>query len=346
MARHPKEGLDYFPLDCDIESDEKIFFLESKHGTVAFSIIIKIWSRIFRKKGYYLIWDEREEITFSRQTAIPLNDVKMVVNDCINEGLFHQKLFQQYGVLTSKGVQKRYLGACYKRRRIQMIEALLLIPVTDYNNVIIVDLPEEITPLIPEETPLMPGKKPQSKGKESKEEKKEKEEPDSDESSQPSFEGTKLSKKFFKIISGLFPDSAVDEEEDQNWYIEKIQKNEHYSTLNHFEELDAWEDWLTKELRKKRAHQKHRFPENFKGAFHNWLKRSIEFEIKRKPPNKPKEKEKEKEKEVKCKFCGTEFQLASRYGKCTNPDCEEYFYMEGDHGKPIERHPVESEIAD
>ena len=42
MARPVKEGLEYFPLDCDIDQDDKVALIEAQHGIKGFGVVIKL----------------------------------------------------------------------------------------------------------------------------------------------------------------------------------------------------------------------------------------------------------------------------------------------------------------
>jgi len=151
-----KGGLDYFSLDVDMDHNDKIVFVEAKHGPIAFSVIIKILMRIYQK-GYYYRWGEHEQILFAGRTLIPINVVNNVINDCINEGLFDINVYKKYGILTSKEIQKRYLLACSRRKVVKFCTAYTLIPINDYIN------SENVTLI-----QLMPSINTQSKVKESK----------------------------------------------------------------------------------------------------------------------------------------------------------------------------------
>lgn len=41
MARYLKSGLDYFPLNVDIDQDDKMALIEAQYGIVGFGIVIK-----------------------------------------------------------------------------------------------------------------------------------------------------------------------------------------------------------------------------------------------------------------------------------------------------------------
>ena len=45
MARPKKQGLDYFPLDVNV--DNKLEILESEYGILGFGFIIKLFQKIY-----------------------------------------------------------------------------------------------------------------------------------------------------------------------------------------------------------------------------------------------------------------------------------------------------------
>ena len=55
MARPVKSGLNYFPMDVDM--DDKVELIEAKHGITGFGILIKLYQKIY-KEGYYINWKE------------------------------------------------------------------------------------------------------------------------------------------------------------------------------------------------------------------------------------------------------------------------------------------------
>ncbi|TWH48523.1 DUF4373 domain-containing protein [Sporomusa sp. KB1] len=120
MARPNKEGLDYFSLDTDITGDDKIKLIKAKHGLVGFAIVILLLTKIY-KEGYYYHWSEDEQYLFADDARVDINTVITIVNDCINRGFFNQKLYDKYGILTSRGIQKRFLQGCARRKKLVLI---------------------------------------------------------------------------------------------------------------------------------------------------------------------------------------------------------------------------------
>lgn len=172
MARPQKEGLDYFPLDVDIDQDDKIALIESQYGIEGFAVIIKLMMKIY-KTSYFYEWTEREQLLFSKRVNVDINRVNVIINDCVKWELFDETVLKDYQILTSKGIQRRYLEAVGRRQKVEMFKEYLLLDekiIDAYKNLVIVNInPVSVTNM----TTLIPKVK-ESKVKESRgEEKKE-----------------------------------------------------------------------------------------------------------------------------------------------------------------------------
>ncbi|SDJ77012.1 DUF4373 domain-containing protein [Paenibacillus naphthalenovorans] len=130
MARPQKEGLEYFPLDVDIDQDDKLIVPIGKFGMQGFGIIVRLMAEIY-KNGYFYDWGEKEQYVFARRVNVDINTINDVINECINWGFFEQKLFDDHKILTSKGFQKRYIEAAKRRKEICMIENYVLVDVEE-----------------------------------------------------------------------------------------------------------------------------------------------------------------------------------------------------------------------
>lgn len=115
MARPTKEGLEYFPLDTDIDQDEKIIVVVAKYGMKGFGVIVRLMMEVYRN-GYFYHWTEKEQYVFSMKIVEAADFVNEVVQECLKWGFFHQELYDKYGILTSKGFQKRFLLAVNRRK--------------------------------------------------------------------------------------------------------------------------------------------------------------------------------------------------------------------------------------
>lgn len=146
MARPQKIGLDYFPLDVDIDQDDKVAIIEAQHGILGFSVVIKLLMKIY-SEGYYYDWTEKEQILFSKRVNVDINEVNVIINDCIKWGMFSEELFNEHKILTSKGIQTRYLEAVKRRSKVEMAKEFLLLSdeiVNANKNISIVTINDDI----------------------------------------------------------------------------------------------------------------------------------------------------------------------------------------------------------
>lgn len=108
MARPRKEGLDYFPLDCDL--DEKLEALEAEYLIEGFGIWVRILQSIyktsdgeFQLNGEYSGW----KILGKRTGKTPEN-LRKIIKYMVQIKLFDKDAFYKRNVLTSNGIKKRF----------------------------------------------------------------------------------------------------------------------------------------------------------------------------------------------------------------------------------------------
>lgn len=124
MARPNNQGVHYFPLDVHL--DDKFKFIEIKYGLEGFALIIKLLQKIY-SYGYWYRWTEDEELIFADETRSDMKTVKEVVNEALKRDIFDKKLYEEYNILTSKGIQKRYKEIVRRRKDVEVIEEYTLI---------------------------------------------------------------------------------------------------------------------------------------------------------------------------------------------------------------------------
>ena len=127
MARPLKEGLDYFSLDCYMDS--KIKLIQAEYGLKGFAIVVKLWQMIYREHGYYSEWNDEKALLFAYEECSDCG-VKLlneIVETCFRRDIFSEKLFRKYRILTSSGIQKRYFLAVDRRRKNEVKEEYLLV---------------------------------------------------------------------------------------------------------------------------------------------------------------------------------------------------------------------------
>ncbi|GAB0156196.1 hypothetical protein CHRYSEOSP005_14600 [Chryseobacterium sp. Alg-005] len=140
MARPLKTGLDYFPLDTDIASDDKIELVEAEFGLKGFAVVIKLFCKIYADKGYYYNWTEVEKLLFAKKMGESVGLVDEIVKRSVKWGLFNEPVFNQFQILTSSAIQSRFLEAVIRRENIEMFKELMLIDINDYKNKVNVNI--------------------------------------------------------------------------------------------------------------------------------------------------------------------------------------------------------------
>jgi hypothetical protein len=121
LARPQKDGIDYFPIDVNIDLDDKYQLLEAKYGAIGFAVIIKLLMKIY-SEGYYYTWGEKEGLLHSRRVNVDINTVNAIVNDSVKWEIFDPQIYEKHKVLTSNGIQKRFWEAAKRRNTITIVK--------------------------------------------------------------------------------------------------------------------------------------------------------------------------------------------------------------------------------
>ncbi len=111
MARPPKKGIDYSGWSVTIfDNDTKMDKLLDAHGWIGFGVYFYLCQRAYGGEGYFYRWGYDDCASTSRKMGggVSSGTVKEAVGYCLQIGLFDKGLFDRWGVLTSRGIQRRY----------------------------------------------------------------------------------------------------------------------------------------------------------------------------------------------------------------------------------------------
>lgn len=120
-----KDGLDYFPLDCQL--DDKLKLIEAEYGITGFAVVVRLFQRIYGGKGYYCEWSNEVALLFAREVGLGGSVVSQILEASIRRGIFSKELFDKCEILTSHGIQKRYLEAVSRRQKVEIEKSYLLV---------------------------------------------------------------------------------------------------------------------------------------------------------------------------------------------------------------------------
>jgi hypothetical protein len=125
MARAKKTGLEYFPHDTSMSNDTLVERLEYSHGLTGYAVLNKLYEAIYRD-GYFIRWTKEEEEIFSMKQHIDGQTLKSCINRCLELGIFSLTLYKTHSILTSEGIQKRFLFIRKKNADVLLAEYCLV----------------------------------------------------------------------------------------------------------------------------------------------------------------------------------------------------------------------------
>jgi len=118
MAAPIKQGIDYFPLDTDLDQDDKLGMIIGEYGEKGERLWIKMLAWTYKNEGYYFEWREDVQLRFLRRynyCGFSMSFIQEVVPRFIRWGLFDKTVFDAFQILTSERIQKTWLDATRKR---------------------------------------------------------------------------------------------------------------------------------------------------------------------------------------------------------------------------------------
>lgn len=135
MARPTKKGLDYFPLDVDFLSDLKVRRIIKACGKEAVHILVALLANIYRDEGYYVLWDDDLAFLVADEVGTKEGTVEELVKKAVQVKFFDKDIFDKYSVLTSKGIQNRYILATKERKKVELEFKYLLTNEVNRSNI-------------------------------------------------------------------------------------------------------------------------------------------------------------------------------------------------------------------
>lgn len=134
MARPLKQGLDYFPLDVGFLQDMKVRRIIKSCGASAISVLIWLLGSCYRDEGYYIWWTEDLPFIVADEIGVTEGCVQEVVKRALQVGFFDAGMKEKYGILTSAGIQKRFLEVTSRRKAAFLRRDFALISINVDNN--------------------------------------------------------------------------------------------------------------------------------------------------------------------------------------------------------------------
>lgn len=132
MARPTAKGVEYFPLNVNFINDLKVRKLLLSCGAESIAVLIYLLSTIYKDEGYYVEIHEDEIDLIALDVNVTPEFVLKVINKACEVRFFDVNLYENFNILTSKGIQERYLKITERRKNSVVITQFNLVNV--YNN--------------------------------------------------------------------------------------------------------------------------------------------------------------------------------------------------------------------
>ena len=137
MARPIKDGFDYFPKDTGFYSDDKVRLLRAEFGAKGMYTLDYILCEIYGKNGYFIKWDNNTRFLVSDGAGCGCSPeyISEFILGCLRCSFFDERVLNAFGVLTSAGIQRRYIRMFNSRDEIPIIKEYWLLDVNDKKDV-------------------------------------------------------------------------------------------------------------------------------------------------------------------------------------------------------------------
>ncbi len=129
MSRPIKDGVDYFPFDCAFFRDDKTRLLRAEFGAKGMYLLTYILCELYEKNGYFLRWDKSRCFLVSDSAGCGCSPefVEEFIEGCLRCSFFDDGVARAFGVLTSPGIQRRYVRMFNSRDFLHMEGAWFLL---------------------------------------------------------------------------------------------------------------------------------------------------------------------------------------------------------------------------
>lgn len=124
MGRLMKIGLDFFPLE--VTYDIKYKLMIAKYGLRGIGFIDSLYREIY-KEGYFLTLEQNILLLLASDLKESEEELEKMLEFSIEIGFFCKEIYEEFSVLTSKGIQRRFTAAIVKRKQVVFLKHLLLI---------------------------------------------------------------------------------------------------------------------------------------------------------------------------------------------------------------------------
>lgn len=119
-------GIDFFPFPS--RNSTALQLLEAKFKLKGVAIYVKLLQKIFSEEGYFYKVSDDIILLLKQEFNLACADniIQDLINECITRGIFDKFMYEKYNILTSDDIQREYLNAVRKRKKLELNKEFLL----------------------------------------------------------------------------------------------------------------------------------------------------------------------------------------------------------------------------
>jgi hypothetical protein len=127
------EGLEYFQVDVDIHDHWKMELLRDRFKDAGVSFWLFTHCRLFRNSYYVELTDHFVEKFCSDILEKSVPEFMHMLEFAIDHKIFYKPYYEEFGILTSRGIQARYLEISKRWAKVRMIHDYIVPKVNVFN---------------------------------------------------------------------------------------------------------------------------------------------------------------------------------------------------------------------
>lgn len=118
MARPRKQGMEYFPHDCDARNDLKVRKLRALYGNDGYAVYFILLENIYKEKLYELeVLDGETLLILAEECKVTMDKFNEILNKCLELGLFDKQMYEERKAITSNAIKIRTEPVELERQR-------------------------------------------------------------------------------------------------------------------------------------------------------------------------------------------------------------------------------------
>lgn len=142
MAAPVKQGLNYYPRDVDLLIDDKFIRPKIEYGYLAIAVYDRLLEKVYKDKGYYLIYDDDTRLSVQWDISNTLNGrypvdtatVGKVIETLVTCRLFSRDHYER-GIITSRRIQSTYYRCTVERKSVEVLPEVWILSISEMESI-------------------------------------------------------------------------------------------------------------------------------------------------------------------------------------------------------------------